>query len=182
MKNRTPLPKVTPEKKAFQPKKPFQPKTQDTTKNVLFKGKSFDFKVSTLESKEETFNKQIAFTSPNKKEMYLYLHRFLWRAETQLINAAISVSVSSKEGKPKIIYQSNNIAQSASSGLRKVNMSYVIPEGSEIKVIFECMGYDARHPKYSLEFKWLDPSAGTKPKVKKQDTIHHKDTKSTKVH
>ncbi|HTA83446.1 MAG TPA: hypothetical protein VK783_10945 [Bacteroidia bacterium] len=168
MKNRTPLPTVTPEKKAFQPKKPLQPKPDNTIKNVLFKGKAFDFRVSTLESKEETFNKQISFSNPDKNETYLYIHRFLWRADTQLINAAISISVSSKDGKAKTIYQSNNISQSASKGMRKVNMSYVIPEGAEIKVAFECMGYDARHPKYSLEYKWLDPSSGKRPKVEKK--------------
>ncbi len=153
MKNRKTFPETRRENKT--------PRAQsnDPILNVLFKRKKFSIKGSSLEVKEGTFNKMFSFSNPNNKTMYLYIHRFSWKLNTILIGPIISISESSENNKDRKFYQSGKIPTLA-QGKRNVTLTYSIEKNSEITVLFECEGYDGRHPNYSLEYKWLDPQTG----------------------
>jgi hypothetical protein len=150
--------------------KPFKPKAAqenrkdkvklvDATKIVSFKKKSFEFKASTMEGKKGTFNQETSFSNPNKKEMYLFVEKFSWDPTKALMDGVIKISVSYAGAEAVKLYNSKIVPQST-EGKRNINLTYTIKEGAEIKVSFECRGFDIANPNYGFVYKWLDPQLG----------------------
>ena len=151
-------------KKRFPPKPPqgnkkSKVKVVDLTKVVSFKKKSFGFKASTMEGKKGTFNQEFSFSNPNKKEMFLFIERFAWDPTRPLFDGVIKISVSYPNVPAEKLYNSKIVQQSL-EGKRNINLTYTIKEGAEIKVNFECIGFDTGNPHYSVVYKWLDPLVG----------------------
>ena len=157
MKNRFSSSKATPENKKA------KLNTSNATKIVLFKRKSFQFKASEMEQKKEKFNNIISFKNPDKKMMYLFVEKIYWELSQALNGATVSIIVSYPDGTGDTLYNSRKIPQLI-KGVRNINLTYIINEGAEIKVSFECMGYDMMYPNYFLVYKWLDPHTGRKVK------------------
>ena len=157
MKNRSFSSKVTHENKKV------KANTSNPTKIVLFKKKSFQFKASEMEQKKEKFNQIISFSSPDKKVMYLFVEKISWELSKALNGATIMISVSYPEGQTETLYNSKKIPQLI-KGVRNINLTYIVKENAEIKVSFECIGYDIMYPNYFLAYKWLDPQSGRKIK------------------
>src|SRR5665213_1985836 len=155
MKNRFSSSKATPENKKA------KANTSNPTKIVLFKRRSFDFKANTMEEKKEKFNQAISFSNPDKKVMYLFVEKIYWELSQALNGATVTITVSYPDGTGDTLYNSRKIPQLI-KGVRNINLTYIIEENAEIKVSFECMGYDMLYPNYFLVYKWLDPQSGKK--------------------
>ncbi len=139
-------------------------KTQDRNRFVNFKKRTFEFKQSTIEQKSKKFNEAITLTSPNNKEMYLFIDKFSWTPSKALLDAAIKISVSYPDGKSDVLYNSKTVSQLA-LGIRNVNLSYSIKEAGVVTVNFECARYDLAYPDYAFVYKWLDPQKAKDTKV-----------------
>ncbi len=150
----------------FTPKVPLQNKRSnlksgDTTKTVEFKKKSFEFKASTLEECKGVFNHEVSFSNPNKSEMFLFIEKIFWHPSKTLVDGIIKIVAAYPGGQTEKIYNSKITLQS-SGAKRNINLTYTIKEGAEIKVNFECLHIDGENQKYSLLYKWLDPSLAKK--------------------
>ena len=145
--------------KAARENKKSKVKVVDVTKTVQFKKKAFEFKASSMEGKKGTFNQEFSFSNPNKKEMFLFIERFTWDPSKPLFDGVIKISVAYPNVLPEKLYNSKIVQQSL-EGKRNINLTYTIKEGAEIKVSFECGGYDTSNPNYGLVYKWLDPQFG----------------------
>ena len=153
MKNRFPSFKPAPETK--------NPKlvTANPTKHVEFKRKVFEFKAITMELKKAKFNNAISFSNPGNKPMFLFVEKMWWELSKALNGATITISVTDANGQFQPIYNSRKIPQ-LPKGIRNINLTYLIQDKAEVKISFECVGFDMSHPNYFVVYKWLDPLDG----------------------